>query len=273
MWRLVVLLSAIVLSPLFAGAQETWVVGENTCADMVIRDAVAQGQIIECIVAESGEKGSCTISGRCRVAVVENRVRKTPSLLQSFAQQVSKKTDHTLGRVGDMVTSFLHVAEEEYTSTARPFGYERTDAEEGEGEQAPATFKSFMCASGIPSFLARFVPAYELCGGSRLKQVQFTGTSVSRELEVVDVQVAGGDGLFIVSDPERVGLGERASLRWGAAGVKKGTCTVRGPGIKERGDWGSAYTPAIYEVAVFVLECEDITGKVLQKSTSVDIGL
>lgn len=266
--------ATLLLTPVGVFAQGTWVVGERTCADVAIKDAVAQGQNIECVMGETGAQGVCTISGKCRAFVENDSAPRTPSLLQVFAQRVSQRADNTFNRVGDMVTSFLQVGEGEYTSEVRPFGYESESAEDDSESTAPQrSLQSFVCASGVPSFLARFVPIYGLCNKSSMQEVQFSGVAQKRVLETTIELDTGGDGLFVVSDPKTVGLGERASLRWGAAGVKKGTCVLYGPGIKERGDWGSAYTPAVYETAVFILECQDVQGNIVRESTIVDIGL
>ena len=261
-------------------AEMPWVVGEHTCKDAAVQELVAGGQVVECQIAESGKIGACTISGKCREVVNEVRIAG-PSPLGKFAVLVSQKTNSVFNRVGDTITSLGSSEGVAVGGGARPFGTskESDDQQKESSASGGITVRALLCApqAYIPSFVARLIPNYPLgtlCGKAEpeVKQLEFGAVAEKRaaqksiELEVPD------SGLFIIADPSVVSLGGRAEIRWGAAKVEPGSCTVTGPGMKERGNWGSASTPAIFETVRFTLICMGLDGIENRKSVEVDLG-
>ncbi len=261
-------------------AEMPWVVGEHTCKDTAVQELVAGGQVVECQIAESGKVGACTVSGKCREAVHEVRVAG-PSSLGKFAVLVSQKTNSVFNRVGDTITSLGSLEDAALGGGARPFG----SSKEGDGQQKESsvsggmTVRALLCApqAYIPSFVARLIPTYplgSLCGKPEpeVKQLEF-GAVVEKRASQKALELETPDsGLFIIADPSVVSLGGRAEIRWGAAKVEPGSCTVSGPGMKERGNWGSASTPAIFETVRFTLTCMGLDGIENKKSAEVDLG-
>ncbi len=271
---------ALCTLPGFAVAATPWLVGEATCADASVRELVAGGQVVECQMVSSGKVGACTISGKCREIVREAYVAG-PTPLGQFAVLVTKKTNNVLNRVGDTVTSFIPTASSSNSSAVRPFGSSRDTETETEtrAEDGGISVRALLCApqAYIPSFVARLIPTYSLgslCGKAEphIQELTFDETIEKR---VVGKEVAlevQDSGLFILADPVVVSLGGRSEIRWGAANVQPGSCTVVGPGLKERGNWGSASTPAIFETVRFTLSCINLNGSTSQKSVEVDLG-
>lgn len=272
------LIGALLTTPFLVHAAETpWMVGEHVCDDTAVQEIVAQGQTVDCQIAATGKPGVCTVSGKCREAV-HSVASNQPSSLEKVAVIVARKTNSIFTHVGDAMTSFMP-AHGASSLSARPFGAQDEANQNATSTTTSERIRTMLCAphTYAPSFVARLIPTYSmhsLCGNPSTEIKEFIVTSVNQKKSVREESNADTphSGLFIIADPAVVSLGGRAEIRWGAAQVKPGTCVVSGPGMKERGNWGSAPTPAIFEAVSFTLTCAGLDGAEIRKSVQIDLG-
>ena len=261
------------------------------CKDYEIRQLVSKGQHFKCFIEEEGvteETKECTISGKCQaVSVRESAIAKGIDRWAIFWVQAIETIRTTRVVFEDaaftLMPNFIRERAVWSDASNNIFGRSASDRTTTTPDAPPrvaeaelGTYEKYikdrsviekMCESApvVPGVFSFLIPLFPESTACRPRGAVYAKNSTVKNTSAP---------IWITADPVIVGLGERATLSWGAGqDVVALTCAVLGPGLKTQSVSGSAVTVPVTKATTFTFTCMRLDGATTSVSTTIDLAV